>query len=118
VINYGYFKESHKDRVFSECVRIEKAALKTANGVITVDTRIKEYIAREFDYTGPATIVFNAIDDTRFFPVTKEEAVDHSADFRLGHRENNTSCGQTVSQEKRCDLCRKGHGRIKTKGQD
>ena len=72
-VNYGYYNDINRKRVFDYCFSIENEAVRFADAIVTVDTRIKNYLHDEHDRSENVYVVFNAIDDKRFFPVSDEE---------------------------------------------
>jgi glycosyltransferase involved in cell wall biosynthesis len=72
-LNYGYFEEREKEEVYKFAYSMEKKATDVVSGIITVDTRIKQYVLEEFNFRKPITVIYNAIDDRRFKPVSNKE---------------------------------------------
>ncbi|GAB7388782.1 glycosyltransferase family 4 protein [Bacillaceae bacterium] len=72
-INYGYFNEKEKNRVLEFSLKLEKEALNYISGLITVDSRIKDYVINTIDTSSPIKVIWNAIDDERFYPVSELE---------------------------------------------
>lgn len=72
-INYGYFSSQESINVLNYSMDLEKLALSFSNGIITVDSRIKNYIIDEFNYSNKYQVVFNAIDNERFTRVSEYE---------------------------------------------
>lgn len=74
-VNYIPVKVSEKvkEKIYDFCIQIEKQALKKANHIITVDTRLKNYIIGEFGYPEEKiTVIYNAVDTERFSPVDEK----------------------------------------------
>jgi len=79
---HGYFAreniefiKSEKDRktIYPLLFQIEKIAMKTADYLITVDRRLKEYVIAEFDLPpNIITVMHNAVDTSKFAPISKE----------------------------------------------
>ncbi len=72
-VNYGYYNDINRKKVFDYCFSIENEAVKFADAIVTVDTRIKNYLHDEHNRKDNVYVVFNAIDDNRFFPITDIE---------------------------------------------
>lgn len=72
-LNYGYYKKSISDKVYQNALQIEKDALNFSDKIIAVDSRIKNYLKDDLFYKKPIKVQFNAIDDSRFFPVSEKE---------------------------------------------
>ena len=68
-VNYGNYSKDDQVKVLDFVLNIEKEAIDFVNGIVTVDTRIKEYVIENFNFKGPIEMICNAIDNTRFFPV-------------------------------------------------
>lgn len=68
-VNYGNYGEVDQVKVLDFVLNIEKEAIDFVNGIVTVDTRIKEYVLENFNFKGPIEMICNAIDNSRFFPV-------------------------------------------------
>lgn len=67
-INYQYFG-GDEGRFRELGMDIERKAAANADRIIAVDSRIRDYMREELRYGGPIDVLFNAIDDSRFFPV-------------------------------------------------
>lgn len=75
VINYLPItaSEENKQRVFDFFMQIEKQAVKKARHIITVDSRLKNYVIQEFGYPeDKITVIYNAVDTDLFSPVTDD----------------------------------------------
>lgn len=68
-VNYGNFSKSEEEKVLKFILNIENEAINFVDGIVTVDTRIKEYVLDNFNFKGPIQMICNAIDNSRFFPV-------------------------------------------------
>ncbi|NPU89508.1 MAG: glycosyltransferase family 4 protein [Fervidobacterium sp.] len=77
VLNYNSFrfkKEKLREKIYSYCYEIEKAAIEKADFIIAVDSRIKDYIVSEFSYPSEKiAVIYNAVDTERFSPVSEKE---------------------------------------------
>jgi len=74
VINYGNFSDREKSIVEDYFMDVERKALNIADHVITVDTRIKNYLIDEFNYpSDKIKVIYNAIDTDKFHPVSNIE---------------------------------------------
>jgi glycosyltransferase involved in cell wall biosynthesis len=71
-VNYGRFGGDDEPRVAEYCMAIESQALQFVSAVVTVDSRIRRYVLETFRFSKPISVIANAIDDTRFFPVSAE----------------------------------------------
>jgi glycosyltransferase involved in cell wall biosynthesis len=74
-INYSPETVSGKDKqkVFDFCMQIEKQAIQKAKHIITVDSRLKNYVIQEFGYPEDRiTVIYNAVDTDLFSPVTDD----------------------------------------------
>ncbi|NQU88024.1 MAG: glycosyltransferase family 4 protein [Mariniphaga sp.] len=71
-VNYGNFDSAEQTKILNFGMQIEKTAIQFVNGIVTVDTRIKEYVIATFDYQKPIKMICNAIDDSRFFKVDSD----------------------------------------------
>jgi len=72
-LNYGYFKKNDKQNVldFTKALEIESAGF--SNSIVTVDSRIKNYVIDELDFRRNIHVIYNAIDNKRFKPVSHDE---------------------------------------------
>jgi len=75
-VNYGNFSSDEQQRIMDFGMGLEKEASEFVDGIITVDTRIKQYVLTHFRYQKPIQMICNAIDDTRFFPVDSKTQLD------------------------------------------
>ncbi len=82
-VNYGYYDKVNRKKVFDYCFSIENEAVRFADAIITVDTRIKNYLHDEHDRSKNVFVVFNAIDNNRFFPVSVEEKLQYRKELNL-----------------------------------
>lgn len=71
-VNYGIYNEREKKIIFDSGVRQERDAYRQSEAIVTVDTRIKEYIENTFYVNKPTRVIYNAIDNENFFPLTNE----------------------------------------------
>lgn len=71
-INYQYFGDD-TERFRALGMELERKASRSADRIIAVDSRIRDYMRGELQYQGPIDVLFNAIDDCRFFPVNAKE---------------------------------------------
>lgn len=62
MFNYGYYGNHNKSKIEEFGFEIERKAFKYINSVITVDTRIKNYLINELDFKGKIEVIFNSID--------------------------------------------------------
>lgn len=76
-VNYSpNISEKDKRKIFDFCMQIEKSAVKKAKHIITVDSRLKNYVIQEFGYPeDKITVIYNAVDTELFKPVTNEEKI-------------------------------------------
>ncbi|ABS60438.1 glycosyltransferase family 4 protein [Fervidobacterium nodosum] len=76
-VNYSpTISEKDKRKIFDFCMQIEKSAVKKAKHIITVDSRLKNYVIQEFGYPeDKVTVIYNAVDTDLFKPVTDEEKI-------------------------------------------
>ena len=59
---------------YDHCLDVEKSAYKRADFIITVDTRIRDYVVANFEYPVEKTaVIYNAVDTDNFRPVTDSE---------------------------------------------
>jgi len=74
-LNYSDIKdEREKRKIYEYLMKIEKRGIAKAEHIITVDTRIKNYVVNELGYPAEkVTVIYNAVDTDRFVPVTEEE---------------------------------------------
>jgi len=74
-LNYSSINdEKAKRKIYDYLMDIEKHGVAKAEHIITVDTRIKNYVANELGYPPEKiTVIYNAVDTDRFVPVTEEE---------------------------------------------
>lgn len=85
-VNYMPSKTPKRDRerIFNFCMQIEKEALKKANHVITVDTRLKNYLIQEFNYPAEKiTVVYNAVDAELFSPIDEDTKLSLRKELNL-----------------------------------
>ena len=74
-LNYSDIKDERaKRKIYEYLMKIEKRGIAKAEHIITVDTRIKNYLVNELGYPAEkVTVIYNAVDTDRFVPVTEEE---------------------------------------------
>lgn len=84
-VNYGNFNEEEKKLVVDYARRFEKDSLEICDSVISVDSRIAEYIKTEFSYNKKLCILKNAINPELFNVLDETEA--HS--LKLKHEISN-----------------------------
>jgi len=72
-VNYSRLSGDDETKVMEYCLAIESEALQFASGIVTVDSRIRRYVLERFRFAKPIKVIANAIDDSRFFPVTAGE---------------------------------------------
>lgn len=87
-VNYAHFSEKNQNRVLKFGLEIEKNAIEFVSGIITVDTRIKEYVCSNFKFNGPIEMICNSIDNSRFFPVDFKQRSEIRKKLNLNSREN------------------------------
>lgn len=61
MINYGYYGEHNKPKIEEIGLELERQALTQVDTVISVDSRIREYLLAEHNFSGPIDVIFNAI---------------------------------------------------------
>lgn len=66
MINYGYYGEHNKPLIEQIGLELEHEALTKVDVVITVDSRIRDYLRNQHCFTGSVDVIFNAIDITPF----------------------------------------------------
>lgn len=74
-INYvtDLIPERTKQKIYDFCMQIEKQAIQKAKHIITVDSRLKNYVIQEFGYPEDRiTVIYNAVDTDLFSPVTDD----------------------------------------------
>ncbi|ABV33748.1 glycosyltransferase family 4 protein [Pseudothermotoga lettingae] len=74
-INYSPEAVSEKDKqkIFDFCMQIERQAVQKVKHIITVDSRLKNYVIQEFGYPEDRiTVIYNAVDTDLFSPVTDD----------------------------------------------
>jgi glycosyltransferase involved in cell wall biosynthesis len=62
MFNYGYYGEQNRAQIEVTGFALERKALSHVARVITVDSRIRDYLREKFSYAAPLDVVFNAID--------------------------------------------------------
>ncbi len=87
VLNYGNFDPASAEKIKTLALGIESDAYAYADSVVTVDTRLSNYLVSDFNCKKPVNIVFNGIDDSRFYPVTEEEKQAFRERLRMGKDE-------------------------------
>ena len=87
-VNYGNFSKNDKEKVLKFILNIENEAINFVNGIVTVDTRIKEYVLDNFNFKGPIQMICNAIDNSRFFPVNNLQKNAIKKQINLDENEN------------------------------
>lgn len=87
-VNYGNYSKDDQEKVLDFVLNIEKEAIDFVNGIVTVDTRIKEYVIDNFDFKGPLEMICNAIDNSRFFPVDHESKILIKDKLKLSRKDN------------------------------
>lgn len=66
LFNYGYYGDQNRAAIEVAGFVLEHKALKYANQVITVDSRIRNYLRDTLSYEGVVDVIFNAIDLSPF----------------------------------------------------
>jgi glycosyltransferase involved in cell wall biosynthesis len=80
-------KNRAKVKAYYTLLEFERESLNYADYIITVDTRLKEYLVSELGYPEDRiTVIYNAIDTDKFQPVSLEEQKKLKKD--LGYPEN------------------------------
>lgn len=73
-VNYIAFDDSGRQEIFNWLEGIEKKAVAKAQAIVTVDSRLKEYVTDELGVPSEkVTVIYNAVDTIRFAPVTADE---------------------------------------------
>lgn len=72
-VNYGNFNKEEREKVIDCAREFEKDSLSVCDSVISVDSRIAEYIKREFFYDKKLTILKNAINPELFNVLSENE---------------------------------------------
>jgi len=73
-INYGDYNEKEKMDIFDYAMEIEKIALERAKAIITVDSRLKEYVVNSFSIPEDKVfVIYNSIDTETFKPISEEK---------------------------------------------
>lgn len=70
------FVKNERDRktIYPFLLKLEEKGLKSADYVITVDLRLKEYIISEFEFPkSKISVMYNAVDTNHFRPTSEEE---------------------------------------------
>jgi len=76
--------EKDKQRIFDFCMQIEKQAVQKAKHIITVDSRLKNYVIQEFGYPeDKITVIYNAVDTDLFSPVTDDVKISFRNELGL-----------------------------------
>lgn len=69
IINYSGFESSSKNEIYEYLFEFEKNAISFVNAVVSVDTRIRNYVVDTFERKpSRLEVIFNAIDDSKFHP--------------------------------------------------
>jgi glycosyltransferase involved in cell wall biosynthesis len=71
MFNYGYYGEQNRSQIESLGFALERKALERVAGVITVDSRIRDYLREQLSYAGRINVVFNAINLAPFKDVQR-----------------------------------------------
>lgn len=66
MFNYGYYGEQNRAAIEAAGFRLEHKALNYAHRVITVDSRIRNYLRATLSWQGQVDVIFNAIDLSPF----------------------------------------------------
>lgn len=61
MFNYGYYGDRSRNAIEAIGFSLEREALARVSGVITVDSRIRDYLRSQFGYLRPLHVVYNAI---------------------------------------------------------
>src|SRR5690606_24965978 len=69
-VNYGNYHKEDYDRILSTALEYERDSLSYSDIIISVDTKIADYLRGEFSATVPITILKNAIDPDFFKEVS------------------------------------------------
>jgi len=73
-VNYITFDNEGREEIFSWLKDIEKNAVARAEAIVTVDSRLKQYVTAELSVPEEKiTVIYNAVDTLRFVPVNSEE---------------------------------------------
>lgn len=73
-INYGNYNEKEKMDIFDYAMEIEKIALGKAKAIITVDSRLKEYVVNGFGIPEDKVfVIYNSVDTETFKPISEEK---------------------------------------------
>jgi glycosyltransferase involved in cell wall biosynthesis len=62
MFNYGYYGEQNRQAIEAIGFALEGKALARIARVVTVDSRIRDYLRNQFSFKGKLDVVFNAID--------------------------------------------------------
>lgn len=73
MINYGYYGEHNKSQIEEIGLKIERKALEQVEKVITVDSRIRDYLRKQHHCTESVDVIFNAINIKPFHQLTNQE---------------------------------------------
>lgn len=73
-INYGNYNEKEKQLLIDVFKKMEREAVFKSNRIITVDTRIKNYLESEFSIPSEkVSVIYNAVDTDKFHPVSEDK---------------------------------------------
>ena len=73
----NYVNNEEQQDLYSFLFNIEREGISKANHIIAVDSRIKNYIMKEFGVNSEKiSIMYNAVDTNTFSPVSKEEILE------------------------------------------
>lgn len=83
-LNYNRYDPQTAQKVEAYLNQVEAKALKKANAVICVDSRIQDYVVTQYGYPKKQThVIYNAIDTDRFCPITPEAQSQLKQQYQL-----------------------------------
>lgn len=87
-MNYNRYTPQEARKIEGYLNHVEAQALKKAQAVICVDSRIQDYVVQEYGYPKSQThVIYNAIDTDRFCPVSSQEQAQLKAQYGFGPQE-------------------------------
>ncbi|MEH0860069.1 glycosyltransferase family 4 protein [Halobacteriovorax sp. DPLXC-1] len=82
-VNYGNYTLDEASKVLEYGLEYERASIEVVSSIISVDTRIKNYIIKDFDYKGTIRVLKNAIDPEKFNTTSIEKIKKLKSEFSL-----------------------------------
>lgn len=107
-INYGDYNEKEKMDIFDYAMEIEKIALERAKAIITVDSRLKEYVVNSFGIPKDKVfVIYNFIDTETFKPISEEKKKELRIRKGISPDQIYNTCTEKVCKKEWGNFCSK-----------